>query len=97
MDFLKKFFDFEKFWIRMNEMDFEGQILSERLYRIILVAFTIIAMIVSYMTQKLCHGVYILCFGLLLSLLICLPSWPMYNRHQLKWLKYVPQEKEKED
>ena len=97
MDYLKKFFDFEKFWIRMNEMDFEGQILSERLYRIILVTFTIIAMIVSYMTQKLCHGVYILCFGLLLSLLICLPSWPMYNRHQLKWLKYVPQDKEKDE
>ena len=97
MDFLKKFFDFEKFWIRMNEMDFEGQILSERIYRIILVSFTIIAMIVSYMTQKLCHGVYILCFGLLLSLLICLPSWPMYNRHQLKWLKYVPQDKEKDE
>ena len=97
MDYLKKFFDFEKFWIRMNEMDFEGQILSERIYRIILVTFTIIAMIVSYMTQKLCHGVYILLFGLFLSLLICLPSWPMYNRHQLKWLKYVPQDKEKDE
>ena len=24
MDYLNKFFDFEKFWIRMNEMDFEG-------------------------------------------------------------------------
>ena len=43
-------------------MDFEGQILSERIYRIILVVFTIIAMIVSYITQRLCHGVYILCY-----------------------------------
>ena len=97
MDFLKKFFDFEKFWIRMNEMDFEGQLLAEKLYRIILVIFTIIAIIVSYITQRLCHGVYILCFGLVLSLLLCLPSWPMYNRHQLKWLKYVPQDKEKDE
>ena len=95
MDFLNKFIDFEKFWIRMNEMDFEGQALEEKLYRILLVIFTIIAMIVTYMTQQLSHGVYILCGGLIVTLLICLPSWPMYNRQQLKWLK--PKEKSKED
>ena len=95
MDFLNSFFDFEKFWIRMNEMDFEGQSLAEKLYRILLVIFTIIAMIVSYMTQQLSHGVYILCGGLIVTLLICLPSWPMYNRQQLKWLK--SKERAKED
>ena len=95
MDFLNKFIDFEKFWIRMNEMDFEGQSLAEKLYRILLVIFTIIAMIVSYMTQQLSHGVYILCSGLILTLLVCLPSWPMYNRQQLKWLK--SKERAKED
>ena len=97
MDLIKIYIEVEKQGIRMNEMDFEGQILSERIYRIILVVFTIIAMIVSYITQRLCHGVYILCSGLILSLLVCLPSWPMYNKHQLKWLKYTPPEKEKED
>ena len=95
MGFLSNFFDFEKFWIRMNEMDFEGQALAEKLYRILLVIFTIIAMIVSYMTQQLSHGVYILCGGLILTLLVCLPSWPMYNRQQLKWLK--SKERAKED
>lgn len=79
----------------MNEMDFEGQSLAEKLYRILLVIFTIIAMIVSYMTQQLSHGVYILCGGLILTLLVCLPSWPMYNRQQLKWLK--SKERAKED
>ena len=97
MEFIKKYIDVERLWIRMNEMDFEGQILAERLYRIILVVFTIVAMIVSYSTQKLCHGVYILCFGFILTLFLCRPSWPMYNKHQLKWLKYIPQENEKED
>ena len=97
MNFLKKYVDFEKFYIRMNEMDFEGQVLAEKIYRCILIIFTIIAMIVSYMTQHLCHGVYILTSGFILCLLVCLPSWPMYNRMNLKWLKYVPQDKEKED
>ena len=95
MEYINKYIDLENFWIRMNEMDFEGQVLAERLYRIILVLFTIIAMIVSYYTQKLSDGVYILCGGFILSLLLCLPSWPMYNRQQLKWLK--PKEKPKDD
>ena len=94
MDFLNNFFDFEKFWIRMNEMDFEGQALAEKLYRIILVIFTIIAMAVSYMTQQLSNGIYILCGGLIFTLLVCLPSWPIYNRQQLKWLKSNERKKE---
>ena len=95
MNFLKKFIDTEKLTIRMNEMDFEGQKLAEKLYRIILVVSTIIAILVSYTTQKLCHGVYILTGGFIFTCILCVPSWPMYNKHQLKWLKYVePKEKE---
>ena len=48
-------------------------------------------MIVSYLTQHLCHGVYIMIVGLVLSLVLCVPSWPYLNKHQLKWLPYVPQ------
>ncbi len=47
-------------------------------------------MIVSYLTQHLCHGVYIMIVGLILSLVLCIPSWPYLNKHQLKWLPYVP-------
>ena len=51
MEYINKYIDLEKFWIRMNEMDFEGQVLAERLYRIILVLFTIIA-ILSYQSSN---------------------------------------------
>jgi hypothetical protein len=51
-------------------------------------------MAVSYMTQQLSHGVYILCGGLIFTLLVCLPSWPIYNRQQLKWLKSNARKKE---
>ena len=61
------------------------------MYRIILTVCTILAMIVSYLTQHLCHGVYIMLVGFISSLILCVPSWPYLNRHQLKWLNYVPQ------
>ena len=52
---------------------------------------------VSYSTQHLCHGVYIMVGGLVLTLILCIPSWPMYNRNQLKWLKHKIEKKEKKE
>lgn len=88
MEYLKKYFDIEKFNIRMNEIDFEGQKLSQKLFRIILTTALIIAMIVSYLYQKLKYGTFILTGGFVLSLILCLPSWPIYNKHHLKWLSH---------
>lgn len=92
MEYLNKIFDWEKFSIRMNEMDYEGQKLAEKIYKIILAVALVFSIIVSYSTQKLKHGVYILVIGLALSLLLCLPSWPFYNRHHPKWVPYKKQD-----
>ena len=105
MDLLNRCFDTEKFYIRMNEMvkkyikyqDFEGQKLAEKLYKIILILSLIIAMGVSYSTQHLCHGVYIMIGGLVSSIILCIPSWPMYNRNHLNWLKHKVEKKEKKE
>ena len=97
MNFFNKCFDHQKFYIRINEIDFEGQLLAKRINQLIFFIFTIIAMIVSYTTQHLCYGMYILLSGFFLCLLVCLPAWPMYNKHNLQWLKYAPQDQTKED
>ena len=52
---------------------------------------------VSYSTQHLCHGVYIMVGGLVLTLILCIPSWPLYNRNQLNWLKHKIEKKEKKE
>ena len=52
---------------------------------------------VSYTTQHLCHGVYIMIGGLILSMLLCVPSWPFYNRNQLTWLKHKEEKKAKKE
>ncbi|MCQ2817553.1 MAG: signal peptidase complex subunit 1 family protein [archaeon] len=50
-------------------------------------------MIVSYSTQRMKHGVFIISGAYVLALLICLPSWPFYNKNQLKWLKFKEEHK----
>lgn len=96
LDFLNKFFDTQKFYMSMNEIDFEGQRKAEIYYKIILTTCLIIAICVSYTTQHLCHGVYIMIGGLILSILVCVPAWPFYKRNLLKWLPYK-EDKQKKD
>lgn len=66
-------------------MDFEGQDLSERLFKYILVTAGVIGFIVGYISQELSHTVFILLAGLGISGLVCLPPWPMYRKHPLHW------------
>lgn len=62
--------DFEAFFIRMNEMDFQGQKKAELYYRIILILSLVIAIIFSYSQQKLSYGVYVIGVGLALAMLV---------------------------
>jgi hypothetical protein len=69
--------DFNALYMRMNEMvylnlfqDFQGQQLAIKTYRIILTSFLIIAMIVSFVTQKLSNGIFTMCAGIVISMLV---------------------------
>ncbi|AMD19261.1 HBR360Cp [Eremothecium sinecaudum] len=67
-------------------IDFVSQQYTEKLsYRIIL-SGTIIACLLGYFTQSLSIGVYTFVEAYLLAILIVVPSYPMYNKHKLKWL-----------
>ena len=77
----------------MNEIDFEGQRSSEIIYKVILTVCPVVSILVSFVTQRLKDGVFIMAGGLILSVLLCVPAWPMYKRHQYKWLKHEENEK----
>ena len=88
--------DFEKIMININEIDFEGQKLSDFYYHWIINIFTIIAMIVSFYYQKLSYGVFICIVGILLAFIVCIPPWPMYNRNNINWLSHNKKNNQKE-
>tara|TARA_B110000914_G_C15110348_1_gene285845 strand:- start:132 stop:464 length:333 start_codon:yes stop_codon:yes gene_type:complete len=80
--------DTEQFLINTNEIDFEGQKYCEDLYKKIIIFSVILAMIVSFSTQYLSHGIYIISAGTALAMIVCVPAWGIYKRNPLKWLPY---------
>lgn len=85
--------DIEGLFIRMNEIDFEGQRLSDRLHKVIIRIFLVLAIIISYTTQKLSNGTITLLVGTLISIVICVPSWSYFNRNHIKFQEHKPENK----
>ncbi len=85
--------DIEGFFIRMNEIDFEGQRLSDKLYKVIIRIFLVLAIIISYTTQRLSNGTITLLVGTFIAILICVPSWPYFNRNHIKFQAHKPENK----
>jgi signal peptidase complex subunit 1 len=70
-------------------VDFLGQKTSEYLYYGICVATGVIAWLIGYYNEDLGLSVKIWAGGLVLSLFISIPDWPMYNTRPVVWLKEV--------
>lgn len=85
--------DFEGIYMRLNEMDFDGQKRAEKHFKVIIVIFTIIGTIIALTTQQMRHGVWAILAGMVVSSLITIPSWPCYNKMGLKWHKHVAENK----
>ena len=66
-------------------MDFRGQQFSEYLYYFLTVFFGGIAWFVGYFANDFQLTVYGWAVGLGLALILCIPDWPMYNKHPVQW------------
>lgn len=71
-------------------MDYKGQQLSELIFQIIIVLFGSVGWIYGYMEQDFMIVFQCWVVGVLISVLLCVPDWPFYNRHPVKWLESVP-------
>ncbi|CAM9623930.1 unnamed protein product [Chrysoparadoxa australica] len=71
-------------------MDYKGQKLAEQLYFYIIIICGAIGWVVGYAEQDFLYTLYACGAGVLISSLLCVPDWPIYNRHPVKWLDEVP-------
>ncbi len=46
--------------------------------------------VIGFFTQDFLHTFYCWLAGLSVSVLLCVPDWPIYNRHPVKWLDRIP-------
>ncbi|WFD29789.1 hypothetical protein MSPP1_000802 [Malassezia sp. CBS 17886] len=69
-----------------GSIDFEGQRVAERIYQVILTTAAALGFIVGFVRQDLALTAYTFAGGILLSLAVCVPAWPLYNRYDVKWV-----------
>ena len=70
-------------------MDYKGHQLSENIYYFLTILLGLIAWIVGYVYSDFQLTFYGWSVGLGLSLILCIPDWPMYNRNPVQWLDEI--------
>lgn len=71
-------------------MDYQGQKLSENLFYYIILLFGSIGWVYGYFLQDFTYVFYSWSVGVVISIVLCVPDWPIYNRHPIKWLESIP-------
>mmetsp|Transcript_1100 Transcript_1100/g.2460 ORF Transcript_1100/g.2460 Transcript_1100/m.2460 type:complete len:90 (-) Transcript_1100:1164-1433(-) len=71
-------------------MDYEGQRLSELLFYWLIIGFGGVGWVIGYFRQEFFIVFKFWLVGVVLSVVLCVPDWPFYNRNPIKWLESVP-------
>jgi len=69
-----------------GEIDFQGQRLTEMLSTVLLALSGVIAFFVGFIYQEIYFTLWTLLAGVILTALVIIPPWPVYNKHPEKWL-----------
>ncbi|CAG9475666.1 microsomal signal peptidase 12 kDa subunit, putative [Plasmodium vivax] len=71
--------------VRRNHMDFHGQKLAFLIKNVVFTISTVVSIAVGYYKQNLALSAYIILGGTALSALLIMPTWPIYNKHNIQW------------
>ncbi|KAG7372670.1 microsomal signal peptidase subunit SPC12 [Nitzschia inconspicua] len=71
-------------------MDYKGQQLSELIFYWIILLCGGVGWIIGYMRQEFLIVFKFWLVGVVVSVILCVPDWPMYNRNPIQWLDSVP-------
>ncbi|EMR10601.1 hypothetical protein PNEG_01305 [Pneumocystis murina B123] len=74
-------------------IDYEGQTISEILANVIVIFFSIAAYVTGFLRQNLIITLFIFIVGIITSILVIVPPWPIYNTHPIKWVKAYKSQK----
>ncbi|EAW12487.1 signal peptidase complex subunit 1 [Aspergillus clavatus NRRL 1] len=69
-----------------GQIDFHGQRITEILSTAILIISGAAAFLIGYIYQDIHLTLWIGLAGTLLTALVVIPPWPVYNKHPEKWL-----------
>ncbi|CDW74555.1 signal peptidase complex subunit 1 [Stylonychia lemnae] len=75
----------DRIYRNVNEMDFEGQKLAEKIMRNVMILSAVIGFGIGYVNEKFSHTVYIMLGSMFLLFLITGPALPIYKKNELQW------------
>jgi len=67
------------------QMDFVGQWLSDTIMQGMIISFGILSFLVGWFKSSMSLMMSLYGLGCLLTFLIAVPNWPMYNKNPLVW------------
>lgn len=68
-------------------MDFKGQERSEKLALKMIIVTAVVSFFLGYFKQDFSLMMGLFATGFLITFLITVPNWPMYNKHPIDWVK----------
>lgn len=71
-------------------MDYKGQLLAENIYFYIVILFGALGWIVGFVMGDFTYTLMGWAAGMVISMILVVPDWPMFNRHPTKWLDKLP-------
>mmetsp|Transcript_7901 Transcript_7901/g.9180 ORF Transcript_7901/g.9180 Transcript_7901/m.9180 type:complete len:85 (-) Transcript_7901:247-501(-) len=74
-------------------MDYKGQELSELFFYYITLILGGVGWVIGYFRQEFFIVFKFWLVGVVISAVLCVPDWPIYNRNPIKWLDSVPDRK----
>ncbi|CAD6184334.1 unnamed protein product [Caenorhabditis auriculariae] len=76
--------------------DYQGQLIAERTFQVIMVLGGIIGFVVGFYTQQLSNGIFVVIGSAIFSALIVLPPWPfLFRKNPIQWQPVQPKEESK--
>jgi signal peptidase complex subunit 1 len=78
-------------------MDFKGQKRAEKLSHKMMTYASVIAFLVGYFRQDFTLTLGLFLAGVVVTFLVTVPNWPMYNRDPITWVASKNGQKEQPD
>ena len=69
--------------LKEGQMDFVGQAKAENFSTVVLWVCGLIGFVYGYIAERFLYTFLVLFAGLLFCGLVCVPSWPYFNRNRL--------------
>ncbi|KAJ1607881.1 hypothetical protein OJ253_2140 [Cryptosporidium canis] len=80
-----------------NIHDFKGQDLAYKIQERLVIFTGVISFFIGFYYQKFYYTVLTTLVGLAITILVCVPSWPMYCRNKVNWLPPENREEKKRE